>query len=84
VAGDGPNSSKAIANLQTLCREHLPDRHVIEIVDLVQVPEKALEDMVLMTPLVVKLSPKPVRKIVGTLSDVETVLDNFDIKMPET
>jgi circadian clock protein KaiB len=79
VTGDGPNSNKAIFNLKALCREHLADRHEIEIVDLVECPDRALEDMVLMTPMVIKLCPRPVRKIVGTLSDAATVLDSFDI-----
>jgi len=74
VAGDGPNSIQAITNLHALCREHLPERHEIEIVDVLREPHRALDDGVMLTPMLVKLSPAPPRKIIGTLSQGETVL----------
>jgi circadian clock protein KaiB len=74
VAGDGPNSTQAIANLNALCHEHLPERHEIEIVDVLREQQRALADGVMLTPLLVKLSPAPVRKIVGTLSQRDPVL----------
>lgn len=74
VAGDGPSSTKAPANLPALCREHLPERHEIEIVDVVREPHRALNDGVMLTPILVKLSPAPPRKIIGTFSQGETVL----------
>jgi circadian clock protein KaiB len=74
VAGDTQNSLLAVANLNALCRAHLPDRHGIEVVDVFRDPERALADGVLMTPTLVKLSPSPVRRIVGTLSQTQTVL----------
>ena len=83
VAGDGPNSTMAIANLKALCREHLADCHEIEIVDLRQEPERALKDRVIMTPLVLKLLPKPARQLIGNLSDGEMVLQTFDMKKTE-
>jgi len=74
VAGDGPNSAQAVANLEALCREHLPERHEIEVVDVLREPRRALADLVMLTPLLVKLSPAPIRKITGTLSRREPVL----------
>ena len=68
VAGDATNSAAAIGNINTLCREHLPDRHKIEIVDVFLEPERPLADGVFLTPTIVKLSPAPVRKIVGSLT----------------
>ena len=67
VAGDATNSAAAIGNLNTLCRGHLPDRHEIEIVD-VFLELRPLADGVFLTPTLVKLSPAPVRKIVGALT----------------
>lgn len=63
VAGDAPNSALARANLTTLCREHLPNRHQIEIVDVFRQPQRALADGVFMTPTLVKLRPLPLRRI---------------------
>ena len=74
VAGDAPNSLRAVANLRDLCREHAPDQHEIEIVDVIREPQRALADGVLLTPTVVRLAPGPTRRIVGNLSQRETVL----------
>jgi circadian clock protein KaiB len=74
VAGDSPNSAQALVNLVALGRAHLPDRHEIEVVDVLKDPQRALADGVLMTPTLVKLAPLPVRRIVGTLGNLPTVL----------
>lgn len=74
VAGDTQNSALAQFNLNALCQTHLLDRHVIEIVDVLREPKRALVDGIFMTPTLVKLMPFPSRKIVGTLSQTQTVL----------
>lgn len=80
VAGDTENSLRAVANLTALCRAHLPDRHQIEMVDILREPKRALADGIFMTPMLVKLAPSPVRKIVGTLSDTRTVLQALGLE----
>ncbi len=74
VAGNSPNSTQAVANLHALCREHLPERHHIEIVDVLRDPKQALADGVLITPLLVRLSPEPGCEIIGNLGDRPTVI----------
>jgi circadian clock protein KaiB len=74
VAGDAQNSAQAVANLNALCRENLPNRHTIEVVDVFQEPNRALADSIFMTPTLVKLGPHPVRRIVGTLSQTQPLL----------
>jgi len=74
VAGDTHNSTLAVANLTALCREHLPDRFAIEVVNVFQEPKRALADGILMTPTLVKLAPTPIERIVGTLSQMQPVL----------
>lgn len=74
IAGDAPNSLQALANISTLCREHLPSRFSIEIVDVIREPNRALSDGILLTPTLVKCSPSPTCKIVGNLGNFETVL----------
>ncbi|HYC88660.1 MAG TPA: circadian clock KaiB family protein [Thermoanaerobaculia bacterium] len=74
VAGDAPNSLLARANLTRLCETHLPDRHSIEIVDVLLDPKRALRESILMTPTLVSESPYPGHRIVGTLSNTEPIL----------
>lgn len=79
VAGGGPNSSQARANLAALCRDHLPERHQIEIIDVIKEPKRALADHIFMTPTLVTLAPLPVRTIVGTLSNEQIVLHTLGL-----
>ena len=74
VANETPNSVRAIANLQAICQQYLRDRCKIEMVDILQEPLRALSEGVLVTPTLVRLSPPPVRTIVGDLSETATVL----------
>ncbi len=81
VAGDAPNSAQAQANLNTLCETHLQGRYEIEVVDVLKAPMLALKDNVLMTPTLLKLSPAPVRRIVGALSRMQIVLDTLGLEV---
>ena len=74
IAGDAPNSLQAIANLAQLCETHLPDRHEIEIVDVLLEPKRALTESIFLTPTLVTDSPYPGHRIVGTLSHTEPIL----------
>jgi circadian clock protein KaiB len=68
------SSARAIANLSAICKNHLPDNHQIEIVDLLQDPRRVLSDHIVATPTLIKLSPAPVRKIIGDLGEEAKVL----------
>jgi circadian clock protein KaiB len=74
VAGDAENSAAAMANLANLCREFLPHRHEIEIVDVFVHPGIALAERVFMTPTLIRIEPGPQRRIVGTLSQPRAVM----------
>jgi circadian clock protein KaiB len=82
VAGDAWNSVQAIANLTALCRAHLPGAHQIEVVDVLWEPQRAVADRVRMTPTLVKLSPGPMQRFVGTLSPTLRLMSALE--MPST
>ncbi len=82
VADDAPNSARAVANLTALCRDFLPGRHEIEIVDVFLHPERAVENSIFMTPTLVRLSPLPGRRIVGSLSQTQSVLQALGLETP--
>jgi circadian clock protein KaiB len=74
VAGKAPNSVKAIANLEAICRRHLKDGYKLEIVDVCEHPLRALAEGVLVTPSLAKMSPSPASMVIGNLSDTGSVL----------
>jgi circadian clock protein KaiB len=83
VAGSTPNSMEARRNLGALCRRHLPGRYKIEIVDVFRHPARALLDGIYMTPALLKLSPSPVRMIVGSLNGTDALLNGLGLSPAE-
>jgi circadian clock protein KaiB len=79
VAADTQNSVQAASNLTAFCQEHLPDRHEIEYIDVFKEPQRALEEGVRMTPTLLKVSPAPVQRIIGTLSDTQRVRETLGL-----
>ena len=80
VAGQSPKSLAAIANLNKLCEAHLPGCHSVEVVDLIKHPERAAADQVLAVPTLVRRLPPPIKRIIGTLADVEKVLVGLELR----
>ena len=74
VAGNAPNSVRAIANARAICAEHFSAGHDLEIVDLILNPRRALADGIIVTPTLLKLLPRPVHRLIGDLSDTNSVL----------
>jgi circadian clock protein KaiB len=74
VSGGSPFSEQAVSNLRKLCIEHLQEQHEFEIVDVFCEPARALADRVMMTPTLLKVSPGPVQRIVGSLNLGEPIL----------
>lgn len=74
VAGEAPNSQQALANLTAFCRAHLPQRHVIEVIDVFKAPELALSERILLTPALVIAEPAPRRTIIGDLNQPRVLL----------
>lgn len=80
VADHAQNGALALANLRALCQAHLPGQHEIEVVDVFRQPRRALADGIFMTPTLVRLLPLPARRIVGTLSQTDTVLQALGLR----
>ena len=80
VMGHTPKSQTAFANLKKVCESHLKGRYRITVIDLVKQPQLAKGDQILAVPTVVRRLPKPVRTIIGTLSDTARVLVGLDLR----
>ena len=80
VMDQTPKSLTAFANLKAFCEAHLRGRYLITVIDLLQRPQLAKGDQILAIPTVVRKLPKPVRTIIGTLSDPTRVLIGLDLR----
>jgi circadian clock protein KaiB len=79
VTGSTPKSLTAFANLKAFCETHLKDIYRITVIDLLKQPQLAKGDQILAVPTVVRRLPKPVRTLIGNLSDTERVLVGLDL-----
>lgn len=69
VAGDEPNSVQARATLSRLCDEHLKDCCEIQLVDVFEDYQAAIDHRVMVVPALIVEAPPPAKTIVGSLSD---------------
>ncbi len=79
VAGSTPQSSRAILNLKAICETHLKGRYDLTVIDLYVHRELAREDQIVVAPMLVRVSPVPLRRIIGDLSNTERVLAALDL-----
>ena len=76
-------SLTAFANLKQFCERHLKGRYRITVIDLVKRPQLAKGDQILAIPTVVRQLPKPVRTIIGNLSDTGRALVGLDLRVAD-
>lgn len=87
VTGRSSRSSQAIGNLHRVCQEKLGGDCQVTIVDVLEQPELAEAHKIIATPTLVKSSPRPVRRIIGDLSDLDEVavrLGIYDVPSHDT
>lgn len=80
VAGQTPKSILALANLKVLCEAHLKGRYRIEVIDLMENPRLARGDQIVAVPTLIRKLPRPVRKVIGDLSDSVPILVGLDVR----
>jgi circadian clock protein KaiB len=66
------SSDRAVAAVEQL-RAALPGDITVDVVDLGRHPEIAESERIIATPMLVRLAPEPVRRVVGDLSDLDRV-----------
>jgi len=84
VAGRTPRYEAAHLHLKQLCKEHFAGNYSIEMVDLLEHPERARTDNVIAIPMLERVSPEPVVRIIGDLSDKQSVLGALGVSMVTT
>lgn len=80
IAGTTLKALSALSNLKTICEEHLKGRYDIEVIDLLKNPQLGEGDQILATPTLVRVLPRPIKKIIGNLANQERVLVGLDLR----
>ncbi|RZK12870.1 MAG: circadian clock protein KaiB [Flavobacterium sp.] len=73
-------SSHAIENIRKICDHYIPDHSEIEIIDISREKHLAIEYQIIAIPTLIRIHPKPVKIILGDLSDTQKVLSILEIE----
>jgi circadian clock protein KaiB len=84
VTGTSPRTRIAIDNLNRICSQELAGRYDLEIVDVLEHPQRAEDERILATPTLIKQLPPPLRRVIGDLSDKEKVLLGLEVRPTPT
>ena len=74
VSGATQRSLEAVERVKKTCDAALAGRCRLAVVDIFQQPSRAVRDQVIAVPMLVKERPLPIRKLIGTLSDPQQIL----------
>jgi circadian clock protein KaiB len=74
IIDNQPNSANAVINIKRICEKHLKGRYELDIIDLHQQPTLALSEDIIAVPVLIKKFPLPEIRLLGDLSDTESVL----------
>jgi circadian clock protein KaiB len=73
-SGATPRSALAIANIKAIAEGRLQGRYDQEVIDACQQDELLRNHQIVVLPKLIKHLPSPIRRMVGDLSDTESVL----------
>ena len=80
VTGASPNSARAVANLKNICEKYL-GKYDLEIIDVYQQPLKAKDEQIIALPMLLKFFPKPIKRLIGDMSDIQKVLRGLGLNL---
>jgi circadian clock protein KaiB len=83
VSGSTAKSALAVENIKRICEQHLKNLYDLEVIDIYQQPNLARDEQIVAVPTLIKLSPLPLRRLIGDLSNPKKVLIGLDLRMPE-
>lgn len=78
IAGNTLPSQCAVANMRRIGEDYLHGGYELEVVDVLERPQLAKDEHILVTPALVRLSPPAPRRVFGDLSDWASVCSGLD------
>ena len=67
-------------NLNRICEQELSGLYKLEVVDVLENPQRAEDEKILATPTLIKQLPPPLRRVIGDLSDKDKVLLGLEVR----
>src|ERR1017187_11037020 len=66
VSGSTLKSALAVENIKRICEQHLKNRYDLKVIDIYQQPNLARDEQIVAVPTLIKRSPPPLRRLIGT------------------
>jgi|SRR6266487_872155 len=79
VAGATDRSRQAVLRARQLCAAELNGNCELEVIDVYQQPILARDGQIVATPTLVREFPKPVRRLIGNLSNTTGLFIGLDL-----
>jgi circadian clock protein KaiB len=76
-------STLAAKNIKQVCKQHLNGGYDLEIIDICKQANLARDEQIVAVPTLIKRLPRPLRRLIGDLSDQNKVLFGLDLKIKE-
>jgi circadian clock protein KaiB len=79
VAGATDRSRRAVLRARQLCETEFNGNFELEVIDVYQQPILARDGQIVATPTLVREFPKPVRRLIGNLSNTTGLFVGLDL-----
>jgi circadian clock protein KaiB len=79
VAGATDRSRQAVLRARQLCEAELKGNFELEVIDVYQQPILARDGQIVATPTLVREFPRPVRRLIGNLSNKAGLFVGLDL-----
>jgi circadian clock protein KaiB len=80
VTGDTSRAERAISNLRDICERELHGKYELVVVDVLEHPQLAEQEKIMVTPTLIREMPPPRRRIIGDLTDTARVLLGLNLQ----
>ena len=83
INGSRLKSMLAVKNIKQVCEQHLNGQYDLEIIDICLQANLARDEQIVAVPTLIKRLPRPLRRLIGDLSNHNKVLFGLDLKIRE-
>ena len=74
ISSDNSGAERTLNNIHQLLEAELTHPYSLKVIDVAKNPEQAVLQRVITTPTLIRISPQPIKRIVGQLDDIPRIL----------
>jgi circadian clock protein KaiB len=74
ISSHNDTAEATLSNIHQLLEKRLNHPYTLKVIDVAKNPEQAVTHQILTTPTLIRIAPKPIKRIVGQLDDISRVL----------